>query len=133
MDASTPGPTYPYSQAILYGDSDINYIRNSVKVVTDAYEGSTDFYINDPKDPIIKAYQATFPTLFKPIDQMPVGIRAHLRVPEDLFRAQVVIYATYHVNADAGGARVLFAREDVWQGPTTQTGPGGEQVALAPY
>src|SRR5437773_8298249 len=133
LDAYTTASTYPYSQTIGYGDNDINYIRNSVKVVIDAYEGTTDFYVVDQKDPLIKAYQATFPTLFKPIDQMPSGIRAHLRVPEDLFRAQVLIYSTYHVNADPSGAKVLFAREDVWAVPTAQTGPGGQQIQLDPY
>src|SRR5438093_871427 len=133
LDAYTTASTYPYSQTIGYGDNEINYIRNSVKVVIDAYEGTTDFYVVDQKDPLIKAYQATFPSLFKPIDLMPSGIRAHLRVPEDLFRAQVLIYSTYHVNADPSGAKVLFAREDVWAVPTTQTGPGGQQIALDPY
>src|SRR5207247_5605620 len=133
LDAYTTADTYPYSQTIGYGDNEINYIRNSVKVVIDAYEGTTDFYVVDQKDPLIKAYQATFPSLFKPIDLMPSGIRAHLRVPEDLFRAQVLIYSTYHVNADPSGAKVLFAREDVWAVPTTQTGPGGQQIALDPY
>src|SRR5881296_1213369 len=133
LDAYTTASTYPYSQTIGYGDNEINYIRNSVKVVIDAYEGTTDFYVVDQKDPLIKAYQATFPSLFKPIDLMPSGIRAHLRVPEDLFRAQVLIYSTYHVNADPSGAKVLFAREDVWAVPTTQTGPGGQQIQLDPY
>jgi len=133
LDAYTTASTYPYSQAIGFGDNDINYIRNSVKVVIDAYEGTADFYVIDPKDPLIRAYQATFPTLFKSIDQMPSGIRAHLRVPEDLFRAQVLMYSTYHVSADPSGAKVLFAREDVWQVPTAQTGPGGQQIQLAPY
>ena len=133
LDAYTTASTYPYSQTVLYRDNDINYIRNSVKVVIDTYEGTTDLYVTDPKDPIIKAYEGAFPTLFKPIDSMPTGIRAHLRVPEDLFRAQVLIYSTYHVNADPSGAKVLFAREDVWQIPTAQTGPGGQQVALDPY
>ncbi len=133
LDAYTTASTYPYSQTIGYGDNDINYIRNSVKVVIDAYEGTTDFYVVDQKDPLIKAYQATFPSLFKAIDTMPAGIRAHLRVPEDLFRAQVLIYSTYHVNADPSGAKVLFAREDVWAVPTAQTGPGGQQIQLDPY
>src|SRR5205823_4673725 len=83
VDAYTTADTYPYAQAEdLTSDFRINYIRNSVKVVIDAYEGTADFYIVDAKDPIIKAYQATFPALFKPIDSMPAGLRAHLRVPE---------------------------------------------------
>jgi uncharacterized membrane protein (UPF0182 family) len=87
----------------------------------------------DPRDPIINAYRATFPSLFKPVESMPDALRAHLRVPEDLFNVQVQIYATYHVNADAVGARVLFAREDVWQVPKTQISPGSPESSLEPY
>jgi uncharacterized protein len=129
LDAYTTASTYPYSQA----EGDINYIRNSVKVVIDAYEGTVDYYVVDPKDPLIKAYQATFPSLFKPIADMPAGLRAHIRVPEDLFNLQVQIYATYHVTADAAGAKVLFAREDVWAVPTTQSGPRSQATAMQPY
>ena len=134
LDAYTTGDTYPYSQAEDLGpDKSINYIRNSVKVVIDAYEGTVDFYVVDPKDPIIRAYQATFPSLFKPADAMPPGLRAHLRVPEGLFNLQVAIYATYHVTPDAAGAKVLFAREDVWAVPTTQSGPRSQATTMTPY
>lgn len=133
VDAYTTGSTYPYSQTLQFGGNDTNYIRNSVKVVVDAYEGTVDFYVVDPKDPIIKAYEATFPTMFKPIDSMPAGLRAHLRVPEDLFNAQVQVYAVYHVNSDANGARVLFAREDVWAVPTAQNSPTNAAVPVTPY
>jgi len=77
IDAYTTASSYPYSQAQTLHDNTINYIRNSVKVVIDAYEGTTDFYVVDPTDPIIKAYAATFPSLFKPIDAMPSGLRDH--------------------------------------------------------
>ena len=137
LDAYTTGATYPYSQTVSFQNTtnpvEINYVRNSVKVVIDAYEGSADFYVIDPKDPIIKAYQATFPSLFKPIDSMPSGLRAHLRVPVDLFNTQVEIYATYHVSADAAGANVFFSREDVWDVPTAQNAPGVAATAVAPY
>jgi hypothetical protein len=134
LDAYTTADSYPYSQAETFGqDNEINYIRNSVKVVVDAYEGTTDFYVIDPKDPLIRAYQATFPSLFKPISAMPQGLRAHLRVPEDLFTLQVGIYATYHVTPDAFGAKVLFAREDVWAVPTTQSGPQSQATTMQPY
>jgi len=129
LDAYTTGSTYPYAQT----ENDINYVRNSVKVVIDAYEGTVDFYMVDSKDPLIKAYAATFPSLFKPISAMPSGLRAHIRVPEDLFNLQVQIYATYHVSADTNGAKVLFAREDVWAVPTAQTSPGTDAVPLTPY
>jgi uncharacterized protein len=138
LDAYTTGATYPYSQTVTFQSTssysaDINYVRNSVKVVIDAYEGTATYYVIDPKDPIIKAYQATFPSLFKPIDAMPAGLRAHLRVPVDLFDTQVEIYATYHVTADATGANVFFSREDVWDVPTAQNQPGSAATTVAPY
>ena len=133
LDAYTTASTYPYSQGVSFGDLDLNYMRNSVKVVIDAYEGTVDFYAVDTKDPLINAYRATFPTLFKPFDAIPQGLRAHLRVPEDLFSVQVFIYATYHVTADSAGAKVLFAREDVWAIPTAQTSPGSQATRLEPY
>ncbi len=134
LDAYTTGTTYPYSQSSPFQPNslngmDINYIRNSVKVVIDAYEGTADFYVIDPKDPIIKAYEATFPSLFKPIDAMPAGLRAHLRVPVDLFDVQVGIYATYHIT----DPRVFFAREDVWDVPTAQSAPGSTATPVQPY
>ena len=134
LDAYTTGSTYPYSQSVTFqpngsNPTDINYVRNSVKVVIDAYEGTADFYVIDPKDPIIKAYQATFPSLFKPIDAMPAGLRAHLRVPIDLFDTQVEVYATYHIT----DPKVFFAREDVWDIPTAQTAPGSAAVPVQPY
>jgi uncharacterized membrane protein (UPF0182 family) len=133
LDAYTTASTYPYSQGVVFGELDLNYMRNSVKVVIDAYEGTADFYVMDPKDPLINAYRAVFPSLFKSFDSMPQGLRAHLRVPEDLFSVQVFIYATYHVSPDASGAKVLFAREDVWQVPTAQTSPRSQATRLEPY
>ena len=129
LDAYTTASTFPYSQA----EGDINYVRNSVKVVIDAYEGTVTFYVVDAKDPLINAYRATFPSLFRPIADMPAGLRAHIRVPEDLFNVQVQIYATYHVKADVDGAKVLFAREDVWDVPTTQSGPRSVSAPMQPY
>ena len=100
-----------------------------MKVVIDAYEGTAIYYVTDSKDPLIKAYAATFPSLFQPIDAMPSGIRAHVRVPEDLFSIQVAIYATYHMS----DPKVFFAREDVWDVPTAQTSPGGAPTPVQPY
>jgi uncharacterized membrane protein (UPF0182 family) len=129
MDAYTTGGTYPYAQSMSFQNNDINYIRNSVKVVIDAYEGTVDFYIVDPKDPLINAYAATFPKLLKPIDAMPPGLRAHIRVPEDLFNIQVTIYATYHIS----DPKVFFAREDVWDVPTASSSPGATGTQVQPY
>jgi uncharacterized protein len=134
LDAYTTASTYPYAQTTTFqpntsNPNDINYIRNSVKVVIDAYDGSTNYYVIDNKDPLIKAYQATFPSLFKPIDAMPASLRAHLRVPIDLFDAQVQIYATYHIT----DPRVFFSREDVWDIPTAQTSPSSPPSPVQPY
>jgi uncharacterized protein len=134
VDGFTTGSTYPYSQSTTFQPSsatpsDINYVRNSVKIVIDAYEGTAVFYVMDPKDPLIKAYQATFPSLFQPVDSMPAGLRQHLRVPVDLFDVQVSIYATYHVT----DPKIFFAREDVWDIPTAQTAPGSATLPVQPY
>jgi uncharacterized membrane protein (UPF0182 family) len=130
LDGYTTGSTYPYSQSATFqGNTDVNYVRNSVKVVIDAYEGTVDFYVLDPKDPLIKAYVATFPSLFKPIDAMPAGLKAHLRVPVDLYNVQIGIYATYHIT----DPKVFFAREDVWDIPTAQTSPGSASLPVQPY
>ena len=134
VDAYTTGGTYPYSQTTIFQPAStnaapINYVRNSVKVVIDAYDGTPTFYIIDPKDPIIRAYAATFPTMFQPIDSMPAGLRAHLRVPEDLFNTQVDIYATYHIS----DPKVFFSREDVWDVPTAQSAPGATATPVEPY
>jgi uncharacterized membrane protein (UPF0182 family) len=134
VDAYTTGATYPYSQIVTFQNtSDINYIRNSVKIVIDAYEGTATFYVVDPKDPIIKAYQDTFPTLFTPMGEMPAGLRAHIRVPVDLFNVQASIYATYHLSTSAKDASVFFAREDVWDIPTAQSAPGSIPTPVQPY
>ncbi|MDA8084505.1 MAG: UPF0182 family protein [Nitrospiraceae bacterium] len=107
-DAYTTAETYPYSQPTI---EKTNYIRNSVKVVVDAYEGSTDFYIADQTDPIIRAYARAFPKLFKPFEAMPQALKAHVRYPEDLLSVQSHIYAIYHM-ADPG---VFYNREDAWE------------------
>ena len=104
-------------------------MRNSVKVVIDAYEGNPIFYVVDPKDPLIKAYRATFPSMFQSMDAMPQGIRDHIRVPLDLFDVQVQIYATYHMT----DPKVFFSREDVWDVPTAQTSPGSQPLPVQPY
>jgi uncharacterized membrane protein (UPF0182 family) len=129
LDAYTTASTYPYSQASGFQGNGINYIRNSVKVVVDAYEGTATFYIVDPKDPLIKAYAATFPSMFQPIDAMPPGLRAHVRVPVDIFNVQVEIYATYHIT----DPKVFFTREDVWQIPTAQNSPSSAPTPVEPY
>ena len=122
QDAYTGGTSYPYSQQEDLANGQ-NYFRNSVKVVVDAYEGTVDFYIADPSDPIIRAYSDTFPGLLQPLDRMPAGLRAHLRVPQTLFSVQAQVYSTYHISDPA----TFYNREDVWQ-PAAN-----DQGTLSPY
>src|SRR6266571_1737376 len=130
VDAYTTGSTYRFSQTVLFqNNNETNYIRNSVKVVIDANEGTAVFYVFDPKDPIIQAYEATFPHLFTPSDAMSASMSAHIRVPVDLFNTQVQIYATYHIT----DPKVFFAREDVWDIPTAQAAPGSLPTPVSPY
>jgi uncharacterized protein len=126
IDAYTTADTYPYSQQD--SATQINYIRNSVKVVVDAYEGTANFYIADPNDPIIKAYAKGFPTLFKPLELMPASIQQHIRYPTDMFNIQVSVYRTYHMT----DPQVFYNREDVWAIPEESTGPGST-ATLQPY
>ena len=115
-DAYTVSDMYPYSQPFedpyeemprFYG---YNYFRNSVKVVIDAYNGTTTYYIIDPTDPLVQTYARIFPGLFHPLEDMPPGLRAHWRYPENLFRIQTNIYATYHMR----DPRVFYNKEDAW-------------------
>ncbi len=117
LDAYTTTSRYPYSQSIAGG---INYMRNSVKVVIDAYHGTVTPYVADPSDPIVQTWQKAFDGIFRPLDEMPADLRAHIRYPEDLFRIQTSLYAIYHMQE----ADVLYHREDQWQIPRAVTGAG---------
>ncbi|WP_141740091.1 UPF0182 family protein [Bosea sp. BIWAKO-01] len=125
QDAYTTSSYFPYAQPAQ--DSDLNYIRNSVKAVVDAYNGAVDFYLMDPGDPIAATYQRIFPALFKPFAAMPSDLQKHIRYPEDLFLVQARLYQTYHMEA----ADVFYNREDLWQFPL-QPGGGGTAM-MAPY
>ena len=124
QDAYTVTELYPYSRP--FNDT-FNYIRNSVKVVIDAYNGSMDFYIADATDPIIQTYASIFPTLFKPLDQMSPYLRAHLRYPEDLFSVQAETYLQYHMTDPT----VFFNKEDQWSIPSEVF--RGTQQPVMPY
>ena len=124
QDAYTITDRYPYSEPIGSG---LNYIRNSVKVVIDAYNGSTTFYIADPDDALIRTYQTIFPKLFVPIEQMPENLRSHLRYPEGMFDIQASVYQSYHMS----DARVFYNKEDLWAVPR-EIYAGGEQI-MDPY
>ena len=110
MDAFTISDNYPYSTHYPLGDGVVNYMRNSVKVVIDAYDGTTTFYVFDKEDPIIAAYRRIFPDLFKDASAMPPGLRKHVRYPELLLKLQANVYGLYHMT----DAEAFYNREDLW-------------------
>jgi uncharacterized membrane protein (UPF0182 family) len=110
IDGFTESDYFPYSTHHDVAGNSLNYIRNSVKVVIDAYNGTANFYVFDNQDPIINAYQRVFPNLFQDASQMPADLRAHVRYPETLVRAQGEVYSLYHTQSP----KVFFQREDVW-------------------
>jgi len=124
VDAYTVSGNYPYSEKF----GGINYIRNSVKVVVDAYDGDVTYYVMDTEDPIIMTYVNIFPQQFKKYEQMPNSLKAHIRYPEDLFKIQSQIYSTYHMD----DINVFYNKEDAWQIPKEVYGVG-EQVSVEPY
>jgi uncharacterized membrane protein (UPF0182 family) len=111
LDAYTTSDAYPYSQRTADG---MSYMRNSVKVVIDAYDGTVDAYIADPNDPVVQTYAKIFGGIFKPISAMPADIRKHVRYPGDLFRIQTALHATYHMTEPDA----FYHREDQWQFPS---------------
>ncbi|MFB2917707.1 MULTISPECIES: UPF0182 family protein [Aerosakkonema] len=124
VDAYTTSERYPYSDP---GKDEFNYIRNSVKVLIDAYNGKVFFYISDFQDPIINSWKAIFPELFKPLSEMPLTIRSHLRYPVDFYSIQSERLLTYHMT----DPQVFYNREDVWQIPTEIY--GNEPQRMEPY
>lgn len=124
IDAYTFSDRYPYSDP---GEHPFNYIRNSVKVVIDAYNGSVSFYVADPSDPIIQSWMEIFPQLFKPLKAMPSPLRSHIRYPVDLFTIQSERLLTYHME----DSQVFYNREDLWRVPNEIY--GSEQQLVQPY
>jgi uncharacterized protein len=117
LDAYTTTDDYPYSQSIHPTeprgsglDSEFNYVRNSVKVTIDAYDGTVKFYVVDPNDPIIKTYRKAFPGMFDDISAMSPDLRAHMRYPEDIFSAQTEQYALYHITDPVQ----YFNKQAIW-------------------
>jgi len=110
MDGFTSSDSYPYSSHFPLGGNSINYMRNSVKVVIDAYDGTTTFYVFDSEDPIIAAYRRIFPSLFKDASTMPPGLRKHVRYPELLLKLQAEVYGLYHMT----DTEAFYNREDLW-------------------
>src|SRR6266702_3885684 len=116
LDAYTATTRYPYAQPLSNG---INYMRNSVKVVIDAYDGSVTAYQADSADPLVRTFAKIFPGIFHPLDSMPADLRAHLRYPEDLFHVQTELYGTYHM----AEPDIFYHREDQWQKPVLSIAP----------
>lgn len=110
VDAYTTSSQYPYSEPYSDKVGTSNYIRNSVKVIVDAYNGDVNYYIVDQNDPIARTYQKIYPKLFRSFEQMPEGLKAHLRYPNDMFEVQADIYSKYHMN----NVRVFYQDEDRW-------------------
>jgi uncharacterized membrane protein (UPF0182 family) len=129
QDAYTSSDMYPYSRRSYgrFANKGLNYIRNSVKVVLDAYNGNVDFYMIDEKDPIVKTYSNIFPKLFKPFDQMPADLKKHIRYPRDLFKIQMDTYTTYHME----DVQVFYNQEDLWQIPDELYGESRQK--MEPY
>jgi hypothetical protein len=124
IDAYTTGSRYPYSQPV---ERNINYIRNSIKVVIDAYDGEADFYILDETDPVLKVYEKIFPGFFKKNSEIPNEIRSHFRYPIDIFVKQSQIYLAYHMNEP----EVFYNREDLWKFPKEIY--QGQEETMVPY
>ena len=110
VDAYTTSSYYPYSEPYSGEVGSTNYIRNSVKVVVDAYNGDTTFYVVDQDDPVARTYQKIYPTLFKDVKEMPEGIRKHIRYPNSLLKIQAGVYTKYHMNQ----VKVFYQDEDLW-------------------
>ena len=110
VDAYTTSSYYPYSEPYSGEVGSTNYIRNSIKVVVDAYNGDTTFYVVDQDDPVARTYQKIYPTLFKDVKEMPEGIRKHIRYPNSLLKIQAGVYTKYHMDQ----VKVFYQDEDLW-------------------
>jgi uncharacterized protein len=135
VDGYTTTNEYPYSQnadtqQVATGSNlpgSYNYVRNSVKVIIDAYSGQMTFYNVDPSDPILQAYESAFPHMFTPLSKMSPGLQAHLRYPEDIFSVQSAIYGRYHLTSPAA----FYAASDSWQlSPTAGAGPQSQSLSV---
>jgi uncharacterized membrane protein (UPF0182 family) len=131
QDAYTTSRNYPYATPHVATGSlaGINYIRNSVKIVTDAFHGSVSLYVSEPDDPLITTIGRIFPGMLQPMSAMPQGLREHVRYPEDIFLIQAEKYATYHMT----NPQVFYNNEDQWQRPVLESGQNNTAVLMEPY
>ncbi|HEV2665143.1 MAG TPA: UPF0182 family protein [Blastocatellia bacterium] len=123
-DGYTVSDRYPYSQTV----DGVNYIRNSVKAVVDAYHGDAQLYIADERDPLIQTYARIYPGTLKPLAEMPEGLRAHLRYPEDIFKLQSQVYSTFHMDQP----QIFYNKEDLWTAASMGDADGKSQT-MEPY
>lgn len=130
MDAYATSASYPYARHYALGNARVNYVRNSVKAVVDAYTGAVGFYVFDKDDAVLAAYRSLFPALFRDASEMPADLRAHVRYPEALLKIQAEAYGLYHTESP----KVFFQREDVWS-LARESAPkqGDEATELEPY
>lgn len=124
VDAYTTSDEYPYSDPT---PGIGNYIRNSVKITVNAYDGQVRFYVSDPSDPVIRTYESIFPGVFHPLSEMPPDLRAHIRYPQDFFAIQAAKYAVYHMTDPS----VFYSKEDLWRVATRSV--NGESAPMNPY
>ena len=130
QDAYTTTDRFPYSDPFgVPPDQSFNYIRNSVKVTVDAFDGTLRFYMADPNDPLLLTYQSIFPDLFKPLEEMPDSLRAHIRYPQDLFRFQALKYIKYHMQ----DPQIFYNNEDLWAIPREKFGQSADLQPVEPY
>jgi uncharacterized membrane protein (UPF0182 family) len=127
LDAYTATDRYPYSEPIETSSGPLNYLRNSVKVAIDAYNGTVTFYIIDPDDPLVATYAAIFPDLFRPGEEMDPALVAHWRYPEGMFLIQAAQYQTYHMT----DSQVFYNKEDLWSWAEELV--GDERRRMEPY
>lgn len=124
QDAYTTSSRFPYSQP---HNSQINYIRNSVKIVVDAYEGTVDYYVIDEEDPVLKVYDSIFPNVFKSWEEIPEGLEDHFRYAQDLFEVQIEMFSRYHMTSP----QVFYNQEDLWTRPNEKY--AGQRMLMEPY
>jgi hypothetical protein len=126
LDGYTVTDRYPYSEPVPNLG---NYIRNSVKAVVDAFDGTVSLYVSDPKDPIIQTYAKIFPGVFQPLEQMPEDLRSHIRYPQALLSIQARMYGTYHMQ----DPQVFYNKEDLWTIPRKAGAGQGAEKEYQPY
>ncbi len=128
QDAYTTSDKFPYSSPYSSESTDeLNYIRNSVKVVVDMYNGTVSLYVMDPGDPVLAVYRRAFPGVFKDLSQLSPDLKSHLRYPEDLFAIQTHEYKTFHMT----DPQVFYNREDLWDSPKEEY--DGNELSMDPY